>query len=300
MPSYKDKSPQAEVFRGPGGLEMFRLSAGQAVAEVAPSRGGLITRFAVGNDEVLHLDERSLRDASTAPGHKANIVGGIPVLFPVAGKVTGDRYTVDGASYPMRQNGLARHGVWSVIDVAQAHLTQEFRSSPASKITFPFDFALRLTVDVGRAGYRSLVIESEIENLGRQPMPLQLGFNPHFQIADKDKSGAQVQITAESAFDNTRGGDEPWNGVLDFTAAELDLHLHNVQGGAATLTVPGRPVRKLAFSEMFGVLVLWTMATKDFVCLEPWSAPADAFNTGLGLRILEPGDRCHGEFVISV
>lgn len=300
MPSYKDKSPQAEVFRGPGGIEMFRLAAGQAVAEVAPSRGGIITRFAVGDDEILHLEEKTLRESTPGPQAKTNIRGGIQVLFPVAGKLSGDRYTFGGASYPMRQHGLARHGVWSVVDVAQAHLTQEFRSTPASKITFPFDFVCRLTIDVGRAGYRSLVVETEIENLGRQPMPVQLGFHPYFQVADKDKAATRVQITAESAFDNTRGGDEPWNGILDFTAAEVDLHLLSVQGGSATLTVPGRPVRKLMFSELYKVLVLGTVAMKDFISLEPWSAPADSFNTGDGLRTLEPGDRCHGEFVISV
>lgn len=300
MPSYKDRSPQAEVIRGPGGLEMFRLSAGEAVAEVAPSCGGLITRFAVGTDEILHLDESTLIAPKKRKDPRASVSGGIPVLFPIAGKLTGDRYTVDGASYPMRQHGLARHGAWSVIDVAQAHLTQEFRSSPASKITFPFDFACRLTIDVGRAGYRSLVIETEIENLSQRPMPVHFGLHPYFQVADKDKAGVRVQITAESALDNTRGGDEPWNGVLDFTAAEVDLHLHNVQGGKATLTVPGRPVRKLAFSELYSALVLWTVAMKDFVCLQPWSAPADALNSGVGLRTLEPGDRCHGEFVISV
>jgi galactose mutarotase-like enzyme len=289
-----DTHPRAQPFRGPGGLEMFRLSAGQAVVEVAPSRGGLVTRFAVGKDEILYLDEKSLVDP------KANVRGGIPVLFPSAGRLTGDRYTVDGASYPMRQHGLARHARWSVIDVAQAHLTMEFRSSPVTKITFPFDFALRLTVDAGRAGFRSLAIETEVENLGRQPLPLHFGLHPYFLVADKDKGDVRVQITAEEAFNNTRGGYEPWNGVLDFTAPEIDLHLLSVQGGGATLQVPGRPVRKLAFTDLYRVLVLWTVAMKDFVCLEPWSAPGDALNTGVGLRTLEPGDSCRGELVISV
>lgn len=290
----QDSHPRAQPFRGPGGLEMFRLSAGQTVVEVAPARGGLVTRFAVGKDEILYLDQKTLADP------KANVRGGIPVLFPSAGRLTGDRYTVDGASYPMRQHGLARHARWSVIDVAQAHLTMEFRSSPVTKITFPFDFALRLTIDAGRAGYRSLAIETEVENLGRQPMPVHFGFHPYFLVADKDKAAARVQITAEEAFNSTRGGYEPWNGILDFTAPEVELHLMSVQGGAATLEVPGRPVRKLAFTELYRVLVLWTVAMNDFICLEPWSAPGDALNTGTGLRTLEPGDSCRGELVISV
>ena len=273
---------------------MFRLSAGQAVAEVAPSRGGIVTRFAVGKDEILYLDEKTLAD------RKEKVRGGIPVLFPAAGRLTGDRYLIEGLGYPMRQHGLARHAAWTVIDVAQAHLTMEFRSSPATKITYPFDFVCRLTVDVGRAGYRSLVVELEIENLGQKPMPVHFGLHPYFNAPDKDKGAVRVQISAESAFDNTSGAYEPWNGVLDFTAPEVDLHLLHAQRGSATLEVPGRPTRKLQFSDGYSTLVLWTLAMKDFVCVEPWSGPADALNTGIGLRTVEPGDSCRGEFVISV
>ncbi len=297
-----DTHPRAQPFRGPGGLEMFRLSAGQTVVEVAPSRGGLVTRFAVGKDEILYLDEKTLvaaKDSKDSKAPKVSVRGGIPVLFPSAGRLSGDRYTVDGASYPMRQHGLARHARWSVIDVAQAHLTMECRSSPITKITFPFDFALRLTVDAGRAGYRSLALETEIENLGRQPMPVHFGLQPYFLVADKDKADVRVQITAEEAFNHTRGGYEPWNGVLDFTAPEVELHLMSVQGGLATLEVPGRPVRKLAFTDLYKVLVLGTVAMNDFVTLQPWSAPGDALNTGTGLRTIEPGDSCHGELIIS-
>jgi galactose mutarotase-like enzyme len=157
-----------------------------------------------------------------------------------------------------------------------------------------------MTIDVGRAGYRSLVIEMETENLGQKPMPVHFGLHPYFFVPDKDKSDVRVEITAESAFDNTSGSYEPWNGVLDFTAPEVDLHLLNAQGGTAKLEIPGKPTRIFTFSDLYTVLVLWTVAMKDFVCFEPWSAPADALNTGVGLRTLEPGDRCRGEFVITV
>jgi galactose mutarotase-like enzyme len=35
--------------------------------------------------------------------------------------------------------------------------------------------------------------------------------------------------------------------------------------------------------------VVWTVAGRDFVCLEPWSAPADALNSGEGLIELPNG-----------
>jgi galactose mutarotase-like enzyme len=35
--------------------------------------------------------------------------------------------------------------------------------------------------------------------------------------------------------------------------------------------------------------VVWTVQGKDYVCLEPWTAPANALNTGESLIFLEPG-----------
>ena len=281
-------------FRGPGGLEMFRLMAGSAVAEVAPSRGGIITRFAVGKDEILYLDEKTLAD------RKEKVRGGVPVLFPIAGRLTGDRYLIDGLGYPMRQHGLARHAAWEVINVAQAHLTMELRSSPATMVTFPFEFSCRLTVDVGRAGYRSLAIEMTVENRSKHQMPLHCGLHPYFLLADQDKQQAMVQVSAAQALDNTTGQAFAWAGTVDLAAPEVDLHLHDVTERQATLQIPGKASRQFAWTELFSSIVLWTVAMKDFVCVEPWSGPADAFNTGVGLQLLAPGESRSGEFVISI
>src|SRR5262245_6668484 len=125
-----NKQPRAVQFRGPnlpgqrgpGPLDMWRLVAGQAVAEIAPARGGLLTRFAVGDDEVTYLDPATLLDRKQKPH------GGISIFFPIAGRLMFDRYQANGRSYPMRPHGLAHQVPWSVINVEAARLTMEFRS----------------------------------------------------------------------------------------------------------------------------------------------------------------------------
>jgi galactose mutarotase-like enzyme len=37
--------------------------------------------------------------------------------------------------------------------------------------------------------------------------------------------------------------------------------------------------------------VVWTLAGRDFVCLEPWTCPADALNSGASLLELAPGGK---------
>lgn len=275
-------------------LVRWELSYGDAVAEVLPTRGGLVARFLVDDREILYLDRQSLR-----PGQKVR--GGIPVLFPVAGRLTADRFEAFGQSYPMRQHGLARHADWDVVEVAQAHLTMEFRSSPATLSTFPFPFVLRMTVDVGRAGGRTLAIEHQITNLGDRPLPLHLGLHPYFAVPDAVKPAVRIDTTATHGYDNVHG--EPVTvdpGKIDFSARDLDLHLLDHGKSETRLRIPGRPTLHLQWSDLYQVLVLWTQPYMDFVCVEPWSAPGDALNTGQGLRHVPPGKTQAAWFTITV
>jgi galactose mutarotase-like enzyme len=47
-------------------------------------------------------------------------------------------------------------------------------------------------------------------------------------------------------------------------------------------------------------LVFWTIKGKEYVCLEPWSAPRNALNTQEALSYLEPGESCQTSVEISV
>src|SRR5262249_11743764 len=62
-------------------IETIRLTDGKGEAWIAPARGGMVTRLSIGGEDVLYLDEASLGDPSK------NVRGGIPILFPIGGKV---------------------------------------------------------------------------------------------------------------------------------------------------------------------------------------------------------------------
>jgi galactose mutarotase-like enzyme len=186
------------------------------------------------------------------------------------------------------------------MNIELAKVVMEFRSSPASKVTFPFDFVLRMGVDLGRAGFRTLALEITIENTGSRPMPVHFGLHPYFFVSDQDRDRVRVEVDASYAYDNNSGDSGPWNGRVDLTQPGVDLHLTDLQSQTVLLHVPGRTPRRIEMSELFTTVVLWQSAMQDFLCVEPWSAPGDAFNTRVCLRTLEPGDSLSGEVVISV
>ena len=248
---------------------------------VAPSRGGMVTRFEVAGAPVLFLDVASLVDETK------NVRGGNPVLFPSPGPLAGDRFTQGGRSGNMKQHGFARQRAWSVIEETKSAVTLELASDDATRAQFPWDFRARLRYALAET---TLTIETRIESTGDGPMPFSLGFHPYFHVSDADKARAHIATDATRAYDNVTKKVIDVSGPIDLTVKELDLHLFDHHGNSATLD---RGTDRIVVSgdAVFGRWVIWTLAGKDFVCLEPWTSGADALNTGAGLLVLGPGEQ---------
>ena len=104
---------------------------------------------------------------------------------------------------------------------------------------------------------------------------------------------------ATSAYDNRSGRATPLRGPIDLTASEVDLHLYDHWPRTVRLVRPGDRDLDLALGLPDRVLVIWTQAGKDFVCVEPWTAPANALADGKALR-LAPQTTLETSFSITV
>lgn len=250
-------------------------SASRAV--VAPARGGIMTELALGGRELLYLDRATFEDRS------ANVRGGNPVLFPSPGKLAGDAWSASGAAGQMRQHGFARALPWSLDDHgaaapggAYARLT--LRSSEATRAQYPWDFRAELTYTLlGRALRIDLRVTNETGG-GAPPMPFGAGFHPYFAVSQADKARASIETRATRAFDNTTKREAPFDG-FDLTRPEVDLHLLDHGSTESSLSIEGARIAVRGSPE-FTHWVVWTLQGKDFVCLEPWTCPGNALNTG--------------------
>lgn len=269
-------------FQGLGGLETYALEDGEARVEVIPSRGALVTRMNVGGDELLYLDESTVVDPSK------NVRGGIPVLFPIAGKLPGDTYPVGRQEYAMPQHGFARRLPWVVRQAEPEMLVLGLSSTEETLKQFPWRFDAQLTLSLDGP---QLTLDFDVENRDERPLPVHLGFHPYFHVLDKAKAAASVSTDATKAWDNRQGKVVPFTG-LDLTVPEADLHLldHSEAGTTLHRGLGRRPV-KLTWSPEFQRMVVWTLQGKDFVCVEPWTASAGALATGEGLIHVAPGER---------
>ncbi len=126
-----------------------------------------------------------------------------------------------------------------------------------------------------------------VENTAPDAMPFAAGLHPYFAVPQSEKPRAVIATDATRAYDNTTKTRGAFSG-FDLTRPEVDVHLIDHGRSSASLALPEGTLSLDASSE-FGWWVVWTLAGKDFVCLEPWTAPGDALNTGERLITLPPG-----------
>ncbi len=261
-------------------LETVTLASGEARLVVAPARGGMVTRFDVSGRPVLFLDEASLLDLGK------NVRGGIPVLFPSPGPLANERFERAGASGSMKQHGFARQARWSVSAQSETECTLELLSSDETRAQFPWDFTLRLRYALAGT---TLTVATTIENRSATDLPFALGFHPYFHVPDADKARCRLATDATRGFDNVTKTTVDVVSPIDLTPKEVDLHLANHTPHEATLERANGDRIVVAADAAFGRWVVWTLAGKDFVCLEPWTAPANALNTGEDLLAVAAG-----------
>ncbi|PSN10009.1 aldose epimerase [filamentous cyanobacterium CCP5] len=250
-------------------------------AEVVPERGGLITRWQINDQDILYFD------AERFANPELSVRGGVPILFPICGNLPDNTYSFNGQTYTLKQHGFARDLPWQTLgqDVTDAaELTLALDSSEATRPGYPFEFRLRFTY---RLFGHTLEIHQQITNLSDQPMPFSTGLHPYFEV--KDKAQLSFDLPASQYLDQNTGEVSAYDGGFDFSRDEIDVAFKFLSGTRATVT-DGDLKRRLtvSWSQAYSTLVFWAIKGKDYYCLEPWSAPRNALNTGEQLLAVEP------------
>lgn len=235
------------------------------------------------------------------------------VLVPWPGRVRDGRWSLDGQSYELaltdRATGNASHGLLrfaSYTAAARDEASVTLTAPVVPQSGYPFHLASSVTYSVNGIG---LQVEHSISNVGAAAAPVAVGTHPYLQIGDVATQDLVLRSPGDTrfVFDEQKLpiGEEPVDAATDLRAGRRvgDLDLDTTFTGyerdadgliRSTLSAPdGR------------TLTLWQGAGFDFVqvfttdrypghdlaiAVEPMTAPADALNSGRGLRWLSPGE----------
>jgi aldose 1-epimerase len=203
-------------------------------------------------------------------------------------------------------HGLLRYTAYTPVAKERDSVTLAATVYPQSGYPYLLDTAVHYELMSD-----GLKVTHFIENAGAEPAPVAIGTHPFLKIGDVPTADLELRLSAHSHFevddrllpvaevpvDGTQWDFRDGRPVSEFP---LDDAFGEVTGDDGevehTLTAPdGRSVGIWA-DEDFAYVQVFTTTTKypgeDFaVAVEPMTAPAEAFNSGRGLRWLDPGEQ---------
>lgn len=308
-------------------VAVLRDAATQAVVKVVPGIGNNSYEMTVRGQPVFWSPYRTLAEWKARPAHLGN-----PFLWPWANRIDGMAYWVRGRKYLLNEelgnvrpgpNRTPIHGLvtysdlWKLVrhgtDARGAFVTSrlEFWRRPELMAQFPFAHTVEMTY---RLSEGRLEVETVIENLSGEPMPVSLGFHPYFQITDAPRDEWTVTLAArrrhvlnEKLIPTGETAPLPYPKKLSLKGVVLDDVMDELErdaDGWARFRVQGkRQSITVEHGESYGVAVVYAPAGRGFICFEPMTAITNAFNaTHAGwygaMPWIEPGGRWRGVFRI--
>jgi aldose 1-epimerase len=281
-------------------IDIVRLHdpASEIEVSIVPAIGNMAYEMKVKGRNILWFPFDSLDAFRAAPS-----LCGVPFLGPWANRIDGDAYWVNGKRYLLNPdfgnlrrdgNGLPIHGLlnfsplWKVVDRGRSHVSSriEFWRHPGLLAQFPFAHNLTMTYRLVNA---ELEVETVIENLSAEPMPVAVGYHPYFRLPDAPRDEWKAHLAAkEHLVLNDRliptGEVRPATFADPYPLAGSQLDdvftgLVRDADGRARFHVEGANQRiTVAYGPNYPVAVVYAPTGRDFICFEPMSAITNAFN----------------------
>jgi aldose 1-epimerase len=287
----------AAITEPPTGAQ-FELRRGRQRLVVTEIGAG-VRSWTVGGQELL---------ASFSPGEYDEAFCG-RVLVPWPNRVRDARYAFDGAEHRLEvsepERGNALHGLvlqsrWRGVrsSARRVSLSYELHERPG----YPFALALSVSYELASGG---IVMTLHATNVGAQRAPFGAGFHPYLTpgTAHIDDVVVEIPAAARVPVDERllpSGSPTPVDGTeLDFRSARrlgavrLDAcfgDLGRSPAGVARVRIgthAGAGQLTVWMDERFRFVQVFTADAA--IAVEPMTCAPDAFNTGDGLVVLEPG-----------
>jgi aldose 1-epimerase len=303
---------QRYAVRQHDGIVELEDAQARTIVSIVPSVGNVTFSMTVKGQEILRFPYASVAEFKARPG-----LAGIPFLGPWANRLDEQAFYANGKKYTFNMAlGNVRgahpiHGFLSATDrwrVAEtkadgqaAWVTSrlEFFRQPEWMAQFPFAHTVEITHRL-QAGV--LEVDTRIQNMSAEPMPVAIGFHPYFQLTDSPRDAWTVSVGARTEWmlapDKIPTGEtRPIERFFPLPAAAAlkDYDLDHVFGdlirdasGRAVMSVKGKSQQiDVAVGPNYRAIVVYAPSpdapnpggqNRTFICFEPMASITDAFN----------------------
>jgi galactose mutarotase-like enzyme len=245
-------------------------------AEVDASLGGMVAALRVDGRDALSRDEGKVSASYCRSG-------GIPALFPFAGKSGDDSYRIEGRRYSMPKHGFAWNRPFAVKERTESSVTlSASEDEELLRLFYPFRHTLELSYLMARD---VLELAARVENRSRRPMPHAMGWHPYFRASNK--ALLEFRHGMKYRYDYAEGKeyeapssirlDRDWDDVFQGPRIS-DFFLESPADGYAL---------HCTMDDAFRSIVVYTGCAGS-VCIEPWCGVPDSVNNGRQIRWIPP------------
>jgi aldose 1-epimerase len=244
-------------------------------------------------------------------------------LVPWPNRVRDGKWTQRGETRQLPvtepRTGSASHGLlrfmpYQPVDGPDAAIALAATVYPQTG--YPFQLDTTVTYALTGAG---IAATHRITNVGAEDAPVALGTHPYLCLGGVDTADLVLTVPGSTYFElddrllpigerpvtpdiDLRGGRRL--GDVDINLAYGDLARDADDRTRATLTAPDGRTVELWLGPGMAYVQVYTMSTYPgrelAVAVEPMSAPADALNSGQGLRWLAPGETWEAHWGIEI
>lgn len=288
------------------------LRSGDLEVELWPSVGGSVAAFTWHREgrrvELMRratprgLAERDGRELASFP------------LFPFSNRVKDGRFSFRGRNVQLVRNTPPDHPIHGHVWQRPSTLSASSATSAELSCSYsPADWpwAYR-AVQRFSLSPQALSVELELRNESDSAMPCGFGMHPYYDRTERVRLTAVAPVRWVGSQYLLPEWSEPVPEAWDFREprelsplAEMDGCFGQF-GGTARLEWPEkRAALRIQADPIFGVMIVYVPAGRDFFCLETVSNVNDAFNLeargvkGNGTLVLEPGQSARGRIVYT-
>ena len=287
----------------------FEISFGEYRATIASVGASMRSLSHAGRDLIVPFEADELRPKSRGV-----------TLAPWPNRIDGGRYTFAGVDYELPltepRRGNALHGLACWLDYQEIEHEESFVTLAAEivpKEGYPFRLLMRVRFELGENGLTTTVTAS---NIGSDAAPYGTAPHPYLVAGEGRVDDWSLELPATEVLTVTEDRLIPIEvvDVVGHAEGAFDFRINRAIGDvfidhAFTSLIAddsGRAVVRVTTVEGSGVEMSWgdelpwvQLHTADLpdaqisrlgLAVEPMTCPPDAFNSGVDLIVLQPGD----------
>lgn len=248
--------------------------------------------------ELKLLDKTIISNKNMPPYHQAYMSS---ILFPFTNRIENGTYNFNDITFKLHKNESGGHNAIHglVHDKTYQLIEQEISEENASVVIsydetnphlgFPFKYSISLKYVLSKD---ALELKVEILNNDQKSFPFSLGWHPYFKTDDLFNSELKLNSNKKLLVNDEMipNGEMQiaWKGFLKIKDEGFDdcfvLNTNHVELKTQEYHF------EFHFSTGENYLQIYTPNDRKSIAIEPQTAPANSFNNGIGLQILQPDE----------